>query len=500
MSTASSTAGNSPTATGGTRAEGGMAPIATSEGSDTDADIDDAGAMDPPIPPTPLGLVIEPNPNNTLSCYVSWTTEEPARSEVDFGKGQFEFRIVQDELVTQHRVLVIGMHATTDYMIQAVSTNTKGTGKLQGRFTTGALPDNLPLATLDTNDTASSQLGWTLTNIMPAGASPGYQGTVPGIMVMYDQAGIPVWYYVNGNTPDMRGDVSLLILPNGNILLGPSSGEPAKEVTMAGNVVWKGPPQPTTDATNVAPMSHYAGKLKNGNYVLLRDNSVNGIQGALIEEVNPSNEVVWSWNLFDHKQPGASVRTDWCHPNSVTIDLDKDVFYLSCRWLGVIKAKRSGDKAIEWVLGGEGGGDFTFNPSSAAFSDQHDPEFHADGTVLLYNNAGESLGGPAYQSRVLEFSLNESRLRANLNFQFPGTFDVDPWFTSSWSTPYWGDADRLANGNILITIGYRADARATHIVEVRRTDGKVMWEIELPFFVGSYQAERWSPPPLVVPY
>jgi hypothetical protein len=359
------------------------------------------------------------------------------------------------------------------------------------------LPEGLPLATLLTSDPAVSQRGWTLTNIMPAGKSPGYQGTLPGIMVMYDEDAVPVWYYVNGNTPDVRGDVSLSVLPNGNILVGPSSGEPPKEIDLAGNIVWQGPPQAT--ASDAAPMSHYAGKLENGHYVLLRDNSVNGIQGALVEEVTPDNQVVWSWNLFDHMKPDVSARSDWCHPNSVSVDLTQDVFYLSCRWLGVIKAKRSGDKAIVWVLGGKGGGNFAFNPSSASFDDQHDPEFHPDGTVLLYNNAGESLWGGHFQSRVLEFALDEEKLIAKSVFEFPGNFAVDSWFTSSWSTPYWGDADRLANGNVLITIGYRTDSLATRIVEVCPTDGKVVWEMAMPFSVGSYQAERWSPPPLVSP-
>ncbi len=443
-------------------------------------------------------MSIEPNPNNTLSCYVTWKTDVPANSEVDFGADHYQYRIAQDEQTTEHRVLVIGMHATTTYSIQAVSGNSAGSDQAQGQFTTGQLPSGLPVATLITNDTSVTQAGWTLTNIMPAGANPSFQGTVPGIIVMYDQAGIPVWYYVNGNTADQRGDVSLRVLSNGNILLGPSSGEPAKEVDLAGNIVWQGPPQP--NGTNVAPMSHHAGKLENGHYILLRDNTVNGIKGALVEEVTPDNQVVWSWDLFDHMQPDASAKSDWCHPNSVSVDLAQDVFYLSCRWLGIIKAKRSGDKAIVWVLGGASGGDFEFLPSSAAFDDQHDPEFQEDGTVLLYNNAGDSMWGGQFQSRVLEFALDEQTLEAKLRFEFPGTLAVDSWFTTQWSTPYWGDADRLANGNVLITIGYRMDSRATHIVEVRPTDGQVVWQIALPFYVGSYQAERWSPPPLVTPF
>jgi hypothetical protein len=491
--------GSEAATSGGTS---GIGMISTSGGaapSDTSAV---GGATSTLAPPTISDLEVEPNPNNTLSCYVSWRTDVAASSSVEFGTGQLQFRISSNEQVTEHRILVIGMRANSEYLIHAVSTSPGGASTSEGQFTTGGLPSGLPEATIMVNDTIASQTGWTLTNIMPAGTRSGFIGTQPGIIVMYDSEGFPVWYFVNGNTPDQRGDVSVQILANDNILLGPSSGEPAKEIDLAGNIVWQGPAQPQAGDTSMAPMSHHASKLDNGDYILLRDKTEGGIEGALVEEVTPDNEVVWSWNLFDHLQPDANANADWCHPNSVAVDLEKDVFYLSCRWLGVIKAQRSGEQSVVWILGtGLNGGNFSFEPSESAFSDQHAPEIHDDGTILLYNNADNGVApGEEYHSRVLEFSLDEQNMQAKLEFEFPGSFDVDPWYKESWSTPYWGDADRLVNGNILITIGYRSQTQATHILEVRPSDGLIVWQMTLPVNVGSYQAERWSPPPLVVPY
>ena len=484
----------------GTNGVGGMSSSGGQAGKPA------GGAAGAPVMATkaPLvsALVVEPNPNNTLSCYVSWTTDVAADSKVQFGDDAYEFQITQTEAVTAHRVLVIGMHADTAYRLRAVSSNSAGVGSAEGSFTTGALPAGLPVATQTASDTSGADAGWTLVNIMPAGSN-GFVGTEPGIMAMYDMQGLPVWYYVNGTTPDERGDVSLRVLADHHIVLGPSSGEPAKELDLAGNVVWQGPPPAPSGSSSdpaTAAMSHYAGKLENGNYVVFRNlTNSDGRLGALIQELSPANEVVWSWNLFDHIQPPADAPLEWCHPNSLTVDLANDVFYLSCRYQGIIKAKRSGDQAVLWVLGGEKGGDFAFDPTTAAIFDQHDPEIHADGTILVFDNHN-GYGHPpdGTTSRAIEFKLDEGAKVATPTFEFPGSYEnVDDWYKTSWLTPYWGDADRLSNGNVLICAGLRVGGGQTHVFEVRPSDGAVVWQITLPVGYGSYQAERLSPPPLV---
>src|SRR3954466_6095782 len=89
---------------------------------------------------TLTGLKIEANPNMTISCFVSWTTAEPASSEVDFGETSFTSRIRDMTLTTDHRVLVIGMHAQKAYKLKAVSATATASGSVEGTFTTGMLP------------------------------------------------------------------------------------------------------------------------------------------------------------------------------------------------------------------------------------------------------------------------------------------------------------------------------------------------------------------------
>ncbi len=293
------------------------------------------------------------------------------------------------------------MHANSDYRLAAFSANVIGETKQEDTYHTGSLPAGVAVPTL-TVDTGGKLPGWTVTNIQRV-----VSGT-PATVVMYDQWGAPVWYHVIGTASDTRGDVVADPLPNGNLLIGPTASYPAREVDIAGNVVWLGPDQPTSDGRR----SHHVSKLSNGNYILLRDLRRNGAAGALIEEFTPDNEVVWSWDLQDHHPAPDDAPTDWCHANSVTIDEENDVLYLSCRWLGVFKANRYGDQSIIWHMGAsEGGetGDVEYDPSDTALTDQHDPEIHADGTIMIYNNGGYASGqyNSNFHTRVLEFNIND---------------------------------------------------------------------------------------------
>jgi hypothetical protein len=489
--TSSSATGGSP-GSGGSLGSGGAGSGGTVGSGGAGAG--GSGGGGPLASLTVSNLAIAANPRMSLSCYVSWTTSEAATSEVQFGVGGYQFRIVDSQAVTAHKVHVVGMHAETAYQVKALSTSATATGSAEGTFTTGKLPTGLPAkGTLVVADSSKMQPGWTLTNYQIGSSTSSNTSTVPGVIVIVDAQGLPVWYFVHGTTADQYGMTSTDWLPNGHVLMGNASAEPAEEVDLEANVIWKGP----TGGTPAA--SHHTSKLSTGDYLIVRESNAT----ARVEELSPDNKVVWSWDLYDYVKPKTTA-ADWCHLNSVSVDEARNFLYFNCRYQGLFKIDRA-TKAILWQMGAAiddaHAGDVTYLPdNSARFNDSHDPEIHDDGTVLFYDNQGWTghTGGEmngSFHTRAVEYMLDEAKKQATLTWQFPGSFAVDAWYTQTWYTPIWGDADRLANGNVLITAGVRGAGTHTRIFEVTRA-GEVVWGIEWPENNGSYRAARISPPPV----
>jgi hypothetical protein len=457
---------------------------------------------------TLAGLKIEANPKNALSAFVSWTTDKAADSVVQFGQGKYEWEVSDSAEVTSHKVLIIGMYANKAYQIKAISSANGSTGSATGNFTAGSLPAQIPVATIGVNDTAKVQPGWTLMNIIKSGSTMGPISNDPSAAVIYDATGQPVWYYINGTTADFGGAISTYLTDKG-VLIGPvmssnGTGESPREVDFAGNTVWECK-DPRCGGTG--DLTHDTIKLPNGNHVVLRwkeiGSGANLDSDATFEELDASGNVVWSMNFSKLVPKPSGASGDWCHGNSIVIDIEKDVVYGNCRFMGLVKTSYKNPNSLIWYLPasyGKATGNMVFSPTTSQYSDTHDPEFHADdSTLLVFDNGGYStgFGGPTttYHSRAVEYKIDENAKTATLVWEFPGNFNVDSWYKNNWYNAYFGDADRLANGNVLIAAGSvsqnTGDAR---VFEVQKADGKVVWEFKLPASFGVYRAERIDPP------
>ncbi len=113
-----------------------------------------------------------------------------------------------------------------------------------------------------------------------------------------------------------------------------------------------------------------------------------------------------------------------------------------------------GDQIVEW------------NPKRNSlvwawhlFYHQHSPQLQPNGNILLFDNGTarpEEHGGQF--SRALELMVDEKTMKAKAVWSYRHAPDL--------FCPIWSDADRLPNGNTLITFGTRTDGDTTRYVEV----------------------------------
>ena len=94
------------------------------------------------------------------------------------------------------------------------------------------------------------------------------------------------------------------------------------------------------------------------------------------------------------------------------------------------------------------------------------------------------VGRDGYQFSITsEASVTEHRvlligMYAAQNYMLrtvPGDFPVDSWYTEQWYSAFWGDADRLLNGNVLVTGAIRTATEGSRVFEVTPA-GQIVWE------------------------
>ena len=443
-------------------------------------------------------LLVEPNPANVLSCFVRWSTDLPATSVVEFGAaGKLAFRVRTRGRTTRHRVLVIGMHQQTTYTLRAVSSTSDGlTGAHSVSYTTGALPAYLPVGRITVHDRRRAWEGWTLMTVNGAKREGLiiYQDEdfVP-TAVIYDMQGRPVWYNAHG-----LGRIGDTRLVDGDRVLAQSMGDVsgqkpiAVELDLSGRTVWSGPLQPPLSVTG--SFHHHFAKLPNGNYLGVRSLQIGFVVGDVVVELDRNHKEVWTWNVFAHLRPdtrkddGSNFLYSWTHINALVPDLENDTLYLNARNINTIFKVRRSTGQILWAFGRDG--EFAADPEAQYpwFEQPHGLERLPNGNLIMYDNGLLKRGF----SRAVEYAIDEQSRTSRIVWQYRGGT------RGRWFVNYWGDADRLPNGNTLITAGTWKQGANSRILEVT-PKGELVWELELPIrkqtgnSVGVYNSERISP-------
>jgi len=269
-------------------------------------------------------------------------------------------------------------------------------------------------------------------------------------IIEVDMNGRIIWEYVlpynlrQYNNPGF--DVERL--SNGNILFVlPLKG--IYEINRGGDVVWSYLDRKVT---------HDADRLPNGNTLVVFGgfDRKNDIQA---KEINPKGEIVWSWKAKDHLDNAEYKNISdqgWTHANAVS-RLRNDNTLISLRNFNIV-VEVSPNGSILRTIG------------KGIFHYQHDPEILPNGNLLVMNHSRPN--------KAIEIN--------------PKTNEV------VWESRNFGkemspvrDADRLPNGNTLIT-------GTTKILEFT-PNGELVWRLNLDVTfrnrrqapaLGFYKAQR----------
>ncbi len=427
-------------------------------------------------------VTVSPTPGSDLSAIVSWQTPGDVEAWVEFGEGALTHRTTAVSTGADHALVVLGMKAERTYALQAVwDDDGKERRSDLLEYTTGELPYDWLVGDVDVLDEDAMQPGWTLVNT--------HVGTItPVVAAMYDTDGEPVWIYTGGD--DGRADLQLTLVDD-TVLMGPGvpAGEAVRRVALDGTTVWEG----FTQAGERDQIGLVAGQYHN---VLewLGDDEIATVKAIeyddaladVVEIHDLDGNLVWSWDFTDHvdfsdEQP--SFNMWWTHANSVS-QREGKVYVNSWSLERQFCIDRASGE-LDWTLGGNADFNVAGLAADVFTGPAHSFEALGGDRFLAYDNGSTQRG-----SRAVEYALDLDAMTAEVAWAYPGDFsDAETWYNQSQ-----GDADRLDNGNTLISAGNAgAGEDASRLLEVT-PDGELAWRFWFhaseEALAGAYQVER----------
>jgi hypothetical protein len=186
-----------------------------------------------------------------------------------------------------------------------------------------------------------------------------------------------------------------------------------------------------------------------------------------------SEEVVWEWYFRNHYRlstDNGAASEDWTHVNDVDAVGD-DHFLVSPRNFDQVILINRTSKEIVMRLGADGDHDI--------LDEQHNPDYlkGPDGTPTI-------LVADSENDRIVEYERNCSGAPEQLGAGTPPaacSWEL-VWELGDGNLTWPRDADRLPNGNTLVT-----DSLNHRVIEVT-PQGEIVWETFAPW--GPYDAER----------
>ncbi len=262
----------------------------------------------------------------------------------------------------------------------------------------------------------------------------------------------------NGYTTDLH---DLLVLPNGNVIL------------MA-----------------------YDAESMDMSKVVSGGNSNATVTGLVIQELDPSNNVIFQWRSWDFipiTDSNASLTdpaVDAVHGNGLALDNDGNLL-LSSRNLSEITKINLQTGAVIWRLGGKAN-QFQF-VNDEPFAYQHNIGVLPNGDISIFDNHGTEQN-PA-PSRAIEYKVDEVNKTVTKVWQFQ---DNPPIFAT-----YMGDTQRMPDGNTFMDWGAPFTGTGYEFINITEVDANnnIIFQLAFDQPYVSYRAFRapWQGSPLTRP-
>jgi uncharacterized protein (UPF0248 family) len=200
--------------------------------------------------------------------------------------------------------------------------------------------------------------------------------------------------------------------------------------------------------------------MQSGQYAPLSAAEAGKMYSDYLAEVTRAGETVWEWRTWEHLDPETdgisevqAPRTMWAQGNSVQELPDGDILASFRPTSTVVRISRKTGQIL-WKLG----------PPIVA--GQHGPTLLANGNILIFDNGTHRLDDSMPYSRAIE--VNPATNEIVWKYQ-----DYPSW---NFFSPRMGIAQRLANGNTLLT-----ESSFGRFFEVTK-EGEIVWEYVNPFF------------------
>jgi hypothetical protein len=361
-----------------------------------------------------------------------------------------------------HRTLLLGMKGGKPYTFRVVATDgTKTCTSPDVSLTTGAVPSTAPKIMKTMPGTSAAKGFMVTTTGVDQGASRGQPDAY-----IFDTDGDVVWWSSSALYGDGNGTSSAHLSWDARSLwVMTTSTSKILCISMDGVT--------TTDYSNVVKKAdHDFAPLPNGAIAIIFAPTVTGGPRSIVEMMPDGTVTTAVADLATlYRMPS--------HPNAIHYYPADDSYTLSDRDVNAfVKFKRNGQ--LVWQLGGA-------NPVGKAFSlvgldpwkVNHGHHLTPDGRFLFFNNQTTEANS---LPRVLELLLDDTNNTATKTWEYD--------FTTGGIAVALGDAERLPNGNALVTHSLGG------LIEEVDPSGKVVQSFKnTSFGYVDFRTSLYGPPP-----